>query len=295
MKGQGIFMKFLNKLQRKFGKYAIPNIMYYVIVIQIAGIFLGFFAPELRQYLTLNVNAIMNGQVWRLVTFVMTGYMGVQGVDLLFAALELYIYYSFSQTLENIWGTFRFNLYFLSGILFNIVAAFILYFVYSVGMGIYVIPDPYAMKYVFETLLLAFALTFPDTQLLLWFIIPLKVKYFAYLFGFFFVTNIAQYIMYGNIAAAVAMIASMANFLIFFFATRNYKKYSPNRMKRKIQYTKEVQNATSTTRHKCAVCGRTELDGDHLEFRYCSKCDGNYEYCMEHLFTHEHVRKDNKK
>ena len=47
-----------------------------------------------------------------------------------------------------------------------------------------------------------------------------------------------------------------------------------------------------TARHKCAVCGRTELDAPDLEFRYCSKCAGDHEYCSEHLYTHTHVTED---
>jgi hypothetical protein len=66
---------------------------------------------------------------------------------------------------------------------------------------------------------------------------------------------------------------------------------SPREVKRRRTYKKQAQMAKGVTRHKCAVCGRTELDDENLEFRFCSRCDGNYEYCMEHLFTHEHIHK----
>ena len=95
---------------------------------------------------------------------------------------------------------------------------------------------------------------------------------------------------------AILAFVSLLNFLLFFFATRNYKKYSHGQAKRQRAYRKEVyearknqQNATGA-RHKCTVCGRTELDDPNLEFRYCSKCNGAYEYCQDHLFTHEHIK-----
>lgn len=101
----------------------------------------------------------------------------------------------------------------------------------------------------------------------------------------------------------IPLIVAFGNFLIFYFATRNYRRFSPYEIRRKANFRRQVNSARQhagtgnlhghnvITRHKCAVCGRTELDGDDLEFRFCSKCDGNYEYCMDHLFNHEHYKK----
>lgn len=91
----------------------------------------------------------------------------------------------------------------------------------------------------------------------------------------------------------VAIIASLLNFILFFLMTRNYNKVSPKEIRRKQNFKKQVGQAAKPgiTKHKCAICGRTELDGDNLEFRFCSKCDGNYEYCQDHLFTHKHIKK----
>ena len=84
--------------------------------------------------------------------------------------------------------------------------------------------------------------------------------------------------------------------IIFFLMTRNYRKASPKEMVRKQKFKNEMQKAQiqkiSLTHHKCAVCGRTELDDPNLQFRFCSKCEGNYEYCQDHLYTHQHVAKD---
>ena len=89
---------------------------------------------------------------------------------------------------------------------------------------------------------------------------------------------------------ATAALVSILNFVVFFLMTRNYHRISPKVIKRKQTYKKQVRAATGSSRHKCAICGRTSEDFPELTFRYCSKCNGNYEYCQEHLFTHEHVK-----
>lgn len=97
----------------------------------------------------------------------------------------------------------------------------------------------------------------------------------------------------------VAVIASVLNFLVFFFGTRNYKRVDPRDIHRRHEYKRKVNAARQNagyhnaggqiSRHKCAICGRTELTNPELEFRFCSKCNGNYEYCQDHLFTHKHI------
>ena len=97
-------------------------------------------------------------------------------------------------------------------------------------------------------------------------------------------------------ANALAAVVSILNFLVFFFATRNMQRYSPKEVKRRATYRKEVQAGKEQSqyadgaKHRCSVCGRTELTNPDLEFRYCSKCNRNHEYCQEHLFTHEHIK-----
>jgi len=100
-------------------------------------------------------------------------------------------------------------------------------------------------------------------------------------------------IISGSMVTRIAIIASILNFIIFFLSTRNLSRYSPKERARKAKF--KQQSAPHMTyangaRHRCAVCGRTELDDPCLEFRFCSKCNGNYEYCQDHLFTHEHVK-----
>ena len=150
--------------------------------------------------------------------------------------------------------------------------------------------------YVNLSIFLAFAATYPDTQVMLYFLIPIKMKWL----GIFYAVILLLNFLTSSWIYKIMMVMSMLNFIVYFIGTRNFRRYSYQNQKRKWNYQKSVnqgkqteyKNANGTiTRHKCAVCGRTELDGDHLEFRFCSKCDGNYEYCQDHLFTHEHVKR----
>ena len=296
-------MNLINKMERKFGKYAIHNLMYYVVILQIAGVILYSFAREFTvTYLMLDIGKVLEGQIWRLFTFAIIDISAgslTNPMNILFLAITLYLYYMIGRSLENVWGAFKFNLYYLSGILLNIIAAFILYFVFKdvYWVGIY----PYGLYYVNMSLFLTFACVFPDMELLYMFIIPLKMKWLGILYGLFIGKDIVECIYnalttsgsdalyYGQ---AAAIVVALLNFIVLFLVSRrNYRRISPQRVMRKQQYKQQVRDAKSVTRHRCAVCGRTEQDDPMLEFRYCSKCDGNYEYCMEHLFTHEHVKK----
>ncbi len=286
-------MNLINKLNRKFGKYAIHNLMLYIVILYALGFFLQTIEPMFYyEFLALDVEKVLHGQIWRLVTFIILP----PGDNILFLAIALYMYYAIGTALENAWGAFRFNLYYFSGILFNILAIVIIYLITgdSVNIGI---------TYLNNSLFLAFAALFPNVQFLLFYIIPIKVKYLGILYGAVTLNSIYTSFRAGEYYKSIAIIVCMLNFLIFFFSTRNYRKISPGEFKRKAEFKRKVKSAKNTgnvvdfhgrktiTRHKCAVCGRTELDDENLEFRFCSKCEGNYEYCMDHLFTHEHVKK----
>jgi hypothetical protein len=290
-------MKFLNKLERKFGRYAIAGLMKYVVIIFFIGIAVGTFMPALySQYLALDFSQVAKGQIWRLVTFLIP-VSNITGI--LFTAIMIYFYYIIGNSLENAWGAFRFNLYFFSGILFNILAYLITYLI----SGHISLSSVTCLDTVCGTMFFAFAAIYPNTPFLMYFLIPIKAKYLAWFQGAFYVYDVFQCILNRDFFGIIIIAVSLANFLIFFFATRKYNRISPSEFKRKATYRKQVHAAKSEgnvtqfrgrnviTRHKCAVCGRTELDDDKLEFRFCSKCDGNYEYCMDHLFTHEHVHK----
>lgn len=289
-------MNLLFKLERKFGKYAIYNLMLYIVALYIFGLAMSVFMPEVYyRYLALDFAMIFKGQIWRLITFIIpvdTSY------NFIFFIISVYFYYIIGNTLEHNWGAFRLNLYFFSGVFFNILAGLISYLING-----YSYLTTSSLDFICSTMFFAFAALFPNTPFYIYFLIPIKAKWLAILEGVVYLVSILSYIRQGQYIFTIPIIVAFLNFLIFFFATRNYRGISPSQLRRKATFRRNMDDAKRhgnvaqfrgrnvITRHKCAICGRTELDGDDLEFRFCSKCDGNYEYCMDHLFTHEHVKK----
>lgn len=303
--------QWLNKLERKYGKYAIPDLTRYVVGLYCLGAILemanyvGILKVNIYyQWLCLDMDAVFHGQIWRLFTFLIAPYGFYRNLgfllSVLFFIISIYLYFLFGRSLEGIWGTFRFNLYIFSGILLNILAALILY-LSPMRISIY-----YAgMEYIFQTMFLAFAVYNPDMTFLLNFIIPIKAKWLAIADGVYLGYTVIQNLIKGlpmiggayhivgmmYISMAVAIVVAVANFLFFFFSTRNYKRISPKNVHRRAEFKRKVVRAR-TVRHQCAICGRNSEEFPQLEFRYCSKCEGNYEYCSDHLYTHQHVKKD---
>ena len=279
-------MKFLNKLERKFGRYAIRNLSAYIIALYAAGYLIELFFPEILGWLTLEPYYILHGQVWRILTWLIIppdsfGF---------FTIIMLFFYYSLGNTLEQTWGRFRYNVYILGGLLATLIGAFVLYgILYLVYGGPVSFGAMFSTYYVNMSIFLAFAVSYPDMQVLLYFLIPIKIKWMGILYGIFILYSFWQNDWVGR----VVILVSLLNFIVYFLATRNVRRVSPKEIKRKQAFRREVHSAAKSgqPRHRCAVCGRTELDDDRLEFRYCSKCDGNYEYCQDHLFTHEHIHK----
>ena len=158
----------------------------------------------------------------------------------------------------------------------------------------------FSTNYVMMSIFLAYAATFPEAQVLLFFLIPIKVKWlgilYAVLVGY---EAITYFVPSFNLFGILAIVASLLNFALFYFTGRDFKRFSPKEVKRRAAFRKAVRQGTKERekespkmtpyRHKCAICGRTEISNPELEFRYCSKCEGNYEFCQDHLFTHVHA------
>lgn len=299
-------MNFINKLERKFGRFAIPNLTVFLIGAYIIGYLIRFINADLLSVLTLNPYYIIRGQVWRIVTWVLVPPRG-NGM-LIFTVIMLFFYYSLGTNLERTWGTFRYNVYIFGGMFLTVLGAFVLYAVYAlfvqhgdiVTYGAYVMSwdlfydllfQQFSTYYINLSIFLAFAVSYPDMQVLLYFIIPVKIKWMAYLDVALLIFEMIQYARMGVMGwgGIVAIIVSLLNFIIFFLMTRNYRRISPREVHRRNAYKRQVNQAQGVTVHKCAICGRTN-ENPELEFRFCSKCNGNYEYCQDHLFTHEHVQ-----
>ncbi len=261
-------MNWLDKLEKRFKRFGIRGLMNYIIGLNAIVFFMIQVEPEFLYNIVLIPEMVMQGQVWRLVTYLFIP----PSSSAIFLIFVLYFYYMIGSSLEREWGTFRFNVYYLLGMVGTTAAVFI-----TGGMATSV--------YLNLSLFLAFAYIFPNYQILLFFFFPIKVKYLAYLDVAFILYAIFTEPLSGKIAAVV----SILNFLVFFGKDifiglkRGRKNYQ-----RKKSYV--VQFPRDHTVHKCEICGRTEKDDRNLEFRYCVDCEGDHEYCMEHLYSHEHVK-----
>ena len=283
-----IQLNWLDKLERKLGRFAIPNLTVYLLVGYVIGFGIVNLMRDMVGYLTLEPALILRGQVWRLISWVL-----IPPTDNLLSLVFLVLlYYSLGTALERTWGSFRYNVYIFSGLLFTVLAVFGLYAFYYFRYGVEVPLSAVGLigtNYITMSIFLAFAVIYPDMEVMLYFILPIKMKWMALVYvvlaGYDFIN--------GGIGIRVAIGASLLNFVIFFLSTRNYKRFGPREQARKAKFKKQSSphmTYTNGAHHRCAVCGRTELDDPCLEFRFCSKCNGNYEYCQDHLFTHEHVK-----
>ncbi len=321
-------MKFLKKMERRFGKYALHDLPVIVIALYAAGYIMSLISPGFLNYCRLDPEAIFHsGQVWRIITWIV---VPPSSLDI-FTIIMLFFYYSIAKVLAQTWGDFLFNVYIFSGILMTAVGACLLYAVLlligtnGAAYNIMAIPYYCSTYYINMSIFLAFALTYPDMQVLLYFLIPVKIKWLGWLYGAFLVYD---FIRMQYWSGRVIIIVSLLNFILYFLLTRNLKHFSPGEIRRRASFRKATRASArhgnagkvkgtgimgravrekgpfhdgnqraayprmdrNGARHRCTICGRTELDDPNLEFRYCSRCEGSYEYCQEHLFTHRHIK-----
>lgn len=272
-----------NNFEKKFSKYAIPNLSLYLIICYAVGYILSVVNPGLVNFLTLDPVRILQGQVWRLFTWIL---VPPDTSNLFFMVIMLYAYYNFGSALERAMGTYRYNCYLFSGMLFTIIGSFVLYAVFvALGLGGISFGDWFSTYYVNMSIFLVFATIFPEAQVLFMYIIPVKVKHLGIIYGAYLVLECVL----GGVVKWVVIGSSLLNFVIFFVRSKGSMTLSPGQAKRRQEFKSQVRHTVRVTRHKCAICGRTEETNPELEFRFCSKCNGNYEYCQDHLFTHKHV------
>ena len=286
----------MSPFERKFGKYAIRNISLVLVLCYGVGYLIEMMVPQLIYYLTLDPYAVLHGQIWRLVSWIL---IPPSGNNIFFVLIMMYFYYSIGTALENTWGTYRYNVYLFQGMLFTIAGSFLLMgyqylfhadVIEAMGANYYFLIQSmmFSTYYINLSIYLAFAATFPEAQVLLMFIIPVKVKYL----GLLDVILLAYEFIVGGVSTRFVILASMLNFIVFFFTSRDRMHLQPKQIKRRQEFKREVRKGSGgITKHKCAICGRTEVDSPNMQFRFCSKCDGNYEYCEEHLYTHTHVKR----
>ncbi|MCQ2421052.1 MAG: rhomboid family intramembrane serine protease [Clostridia bacterium] len=287
----------MQELRKRFDRWCLKNrnkgIRNLMLVIAIGNLityFLSSIDPSrvVYSFLCFSRSAILRGQIWRLFTYVFTYLLDARGISFLLAAVSLFCYYQFGKILEQIWGSFRFNLYYLTGILLNDI--FSLIFGWSC-----------TATDLNLSLFLAVATIAPEAQVLLFFILPIKMKWMAWVYLGFTVFNVLQLFSYGPLYFLwLAPIVPLLNYILFFgkdirnvlpdFLRTKPRRSSQSRPNANWASSYQQKNAKPAYRHKCTVCGRTDTQYPNLEFRYCSKCSGFYCYCIDHINNHEHIQ-----
>lgn len=277
-------MNFFKNLEKKLSRYAVSGIINYVIGMQILGIVLYMLAPEfVLNYLTLNPIAIMEGQVWRIFTFFIFPPAFTSGSPMsfvLFNALALYCIRIFGMIVEQVWGKFRFNCYIILGVVLNVAVSLLAWNLFQFPLWLTPIYLVYSFFFVF-------ALMFPESQVLLMMVLPIKAKWLAVGEAVIYVYSYVK----GGLNTRAEILVCLVHMMIFFLWMTLAGDTSYKQKKRQKDFQKKIKPmAAVKTGHKCAVCGRTDKDSPGMEFRFCSKCEGSYEYCMDHLYTHTHVK-----
>ena len=279
-------MKRVDLFCYKHPRFGINNLM---MIICIANIAVWLFSAMdttglLVNLLTFSPYHILRGQVWRLLTFVFVP-MYSSPFSLL---ISLYFYYFIGSTLERQWGTGRFTIYYLCGILLQVIYGFIIYLTTGINYGM-------SANYINLSMFFAFATLYPDNVVLLFFIIPIKMKWLAVIDALYF-----AYSIFSNLGAGMGLMSflpliAILNYFLFcgdmLFGSvlprgRQQRKNTVD-FKREVHRIKYEQRNKNYTR-KCEVCGRTDTDYPDLEFRYCSRCAGYHCFCQDHINNHIH-------
>lgn len=286
----------MKKLRNQFERFCfrhrtkgIPNLMLWVSLGAAVVYLLSMFDRSYTLYslLCFHRELILQGQIWRLFTYPLV--YGVGSSNILLIAIGLFCYYSLGQAIENLWGTFRFNLFYLTGV--------ILMDVFCLIFGGYA-----SATYLNLSLFLAYATLYPNAHFLLMFIIPVK----AWIFAVFYLAIIAWDCLNGSFFSLVAL----ANYFLFFGKDvlnvipmswqANFRRLFRRKPGKSTEsktipfptagsYQATTQTVKAPYNHKCTVCGKTDISNPELEFRYCSRCSGFHCYCQNHISDHTHI------
>ena len=202
---------FLNKLERRLKGACIHNLMLYIVLGMLAIYLIDFLRPglALSSHLYLDMGLVAQGQVWRLITFIFLP----PATSIFWLAFSLYFYYLIGSALEGQWGSFKFNIFYLVGILGSILSALLTGYASNTYLNL--------------SLFFAFAILYPDFQMMLFFFIPIKIKYLAILDAVLFLW---QFIM-GGWSVRISILFALANVALFFLgdAKRQYQQWKRRR------------------------------------------------------------------
>jgi hypothetical protein len=260
-------MRLLDRLERKFRPFAVPNLTLIIIMGQVLAFIVGQGNPRIFEQMVLVPRLVLEGEFWRLGSFCFAVH---PESNLLLFFIAMMVFHLLGSTLERTWGTTRYNLYLLSGYVATVSVAFIY-------------PDQVTTNmFIGTSVFLAFAWLFPDYVFHIMFILPVKVRWLALLAWI----GLIYALIVGDMQTRLFVLAGIANFLLFFGRDIILRLRSKGR---RIQRMAQVAAEARTPKHQCAVCGADDKSDPTLEFRYCSKCAGAPCYCENHLRDHEHV------
>jgi hypothetical protein len=260
-------MKILDRIERIVRPYAITNVTLYLVIAQAATFLLTLARPETILVMVFDRTLFFHGEWWRMFSIIiMPAFTGFP----LFALLTLYFFYFMGTTLENHWGTARYNIYLLVGYIAMLAAGLI-------------VPGIVSNIYWMSSILLAFATLYPEYQILLFFILPVKMKWLGVLAAVGYIIQLAS----GTNSDRAQVLAGVANYLLFFHSDildliRQKKRQMKHQM---VQST--LRDLTQPM-HTCVLCGVNEKTNPKMEFRYCPLCKGTPCYCIDHIQNHEH-------
>ena len=294
-------MKTVKNLRRNFERFCyqnrdkgIPNLMLYITIGTAIVYFLSLVDESSTLYYALcfDRSLILQGQVWRLITYVFTYDAG----NVLIMLISLLCYFTLGRAMENAWGTFRFNLFYFTGVVMMDVFCMIFG-----GFS----ADVY---YLNMSLFLGYATLYPNAGFLFLYIIPVK----AWIFALLNLAMVALDFVSSPFPYNFFSIISLANYFLFFGADvlnvlPQSWRINARRTAKKAKNTAahsghktipfdagSYQASTAVPKppytHRCTVCGRTDISHPDLEFRYCSRCNGYYCYCQEHISNHSHIQ-----
>ena len=286
----------MKKIRRQFDLFCyknrdkgISNLMLYITIGTAVVYVMSNMAGNIVLYNLLSFDrvAILHGQVWRLFTYPLT----YQINNPILMLISLYCYYSIGRVMEHYWGTLRFNLFYLAGVLMMDV--------YCLIFG-----GRASVTYLNLSLFLSYATLYPDAHFLLFFIIPVKAWFFAlfdlgivvidlltlpFPYNFFSVISIANYLLFFGSDVLNVIPRSWRIKIASLFPGK--KKQQPKIIQfDAVKQQVRKDNTKSAYTHRCTVCGRTDISNPELEFRYCSLCRGYYCYCEDHISNHSHVQ-----
>jgi hypothetical protein len=262
--------KLLDLLEKKIGRYAVPNITVYLIAGQTFFYLLFLTGKAERDVTLLSAALLMAGEWWRLATMI----FDPPRMSPLFVLFAWYLFYVMGSAIEEYWGAFRYNAFLLAGFLCTVAVAFL-------------IPAAAVSNtFIAGSVFLAFAFLFPDFILQLFFVLPVRIKWLALITWL----GYGYLLIFGSWANRLMILAAIGNFLLFFAGDLFWMLKSG---RRRLAYRGgSAARRADEPFHRCTVCGITDKSHPNMDFRYCPSCTGQRGYCQEHIFNHEHLRQE---